>query len=78
VQEVGRKPKFQDGEHHTPRSRTMSEGEIFQFCGIGFSIGKKAECNEDAFFTCSNGIGVSDGVGGWKSKYGFDSSFFSR
>eukprot|EP01089_Gocevia_fonbrunei_P009882 TRINITY_DN2231_c0_g1_i1.p1 TRINITY_DN2231_c0_g1~~TRINITY_DN2231_c0_g1_i1.p1 ORF type:complete len:384 (-),score=55.67 TRINITY_DN2231_c0_g1_i1:25-1176(-) len=32
---------------------------------------------EDAFFTCSNSLGISDGVGGWQA-YGIDPALYSK
>lgn len=72
-------------EHTDPISRNSNpeferiklEDELV-FLGAGVSIGKSSGQNEDAFFTSVRGLGVSDGVGSWKTKYGFNSSDFSK
>ena len=45
--------------------------------GNGHSIAKsKSASSEDAFFVTEKGVGISDGVGGWRN-YGIDCSLFS-
>jgi hypothetical protein len=42
-----------------------------------FQLGKNIDSCEDAYFICSRGFGVADGVSGWND-YGFSSSEFSN
>lgn len=48
------------------------------FVGVAYCIPKSNNSpSEDAFFISEQGVGVSDGVGGWNS-YGINSSLFSN
>ena len=42
-----------------------------------FCVRGKDESCEDACFVCNRGVGVADGVSGWR-EYGLDSSKFSK
>ena len=43
----------------------------------GFSIGKSATANEDAFFVSTRSFGIADGVSGWND-FGFSSAAYSN
>ena len=53
------------------------EEESYHFVANGFKISKSKRPSGDAFFISKLGLGVADGVGGWKN-YGIDSSEFSE
>ena len=52
--------------------------ENYIFVGDSYSIPKSNyHPNQDAHFSTTKGVGVSDGVGGW-SQYGIDCNKFSN
>ena len=59
-------------------SRDFRE-DSFIFIGETCNIPKNSQApSEDAFFSTSKGVGISDGVGGWKNNYGIDCFRFSK
>ena len=68
--------KFTFVSIHAWISKNVSKN--FYFDSAGYSVGKLAHINEDAFFCNEQALGIADGIGSIKTEFGISSCEFSH